>query len=80
MKKDICKMEFEEALEELERISNLMNEGNLPLKEAAKLYETGVQLKEHCSKILESIELKVQQISMKNDGSVDIIRRKDMEL
>lgn len=79
MKKDICKMEFEEALAELEKISELMKEGKLSLKESAKLYETGIQLKEHCLKILEAVELKVNQISMKHDGTVDILPKEELE-
>lgn len=63
MKKNIDDMEFEEALAELEKISLAMSEGKLPLKKAAEMYETGMKLKAHCSKILESIELKVNQIS-----------------
>lgn len=61
--KKIESMDFEEALAELERISSLMNEGKLPLKEAVELYETGIKLKNRCSKILEEVELRVNVIS-----------------
>ena len=61
--KKIEDMEFEEALAELEKISALLNEGKLPLKEAVSAYESGVKLKNHCSKLLEEIELRVSLIS-----------------
>ncbi|MBE6447282.1 MAG: exodeoxyribonuclease VII small subunit [Alphaproteobacteria bacterium] len=80
MKKDINKMEFEEALAELEKISVLLNEGKLSLKESVKLYEDGAKLKAHCSKILESVELKINQISLQSNGVIDIKDiRQDME-
>ena len=72
MKKDIEKMEFEEALEELERISSLLNDGKLSLKESVKLYEAGARLKERCSKILEEVELKVNQMSLQQNGAIEI--------
>ncbi len=72
MKKDIEKMEFEEALEELEKISALLNDGKLTLKESVKLYEVGTKLKERCSKILEEVELKVNQISLQQNGTIEI--------
>ena len=72
MKKDIEKMEFEEALEELEKISALLNDGKLSLKESVKLYEAGTKLKERCSKILEEVELKVNQISLQQNGTIEI--------
>lgn len=73
-------MEFEAALAELEKIAEIMNEGKLSIKEAAKLYENGLRLKNHCAKILESIELKLNQISINQDGTVNIENKEESEL
>jgi len=80
MKKKIEKIEFEEAVEELEKIITSLDEGNLSLKEASDLYTKGIQLKNHCSKILESVELKLNQISPNETETVSIIKEKEVGL
>ena len=80
MKKKIEKIEFEESIGELEKIIAVLDEGNLSLKEASDLYTRGIQLKNHCSEILETVELKLNQISQK-DSEPDIMARgKEVEL
>lgn len=80
MKKKLEKIEFEEAIEELEKIITSLDEGNLSLKEASDLYTKGIQLKNHCSKILESVELKLNQISPNETETVSIIKEKEVGL
>ena len=63
LKKNVDELEFEEAISDLESIVQILGEGSLSLKQATNLYAKGVQLKAHCSKILEDIELKLNQIS-----------------
>ena len=77
MNKDIKDMEFEEALSELEKISSLMNEGKLSLKDAAGMYEKGIQLRNHCAKILSDVEMKVSQVAVDADGHVEIVEREN---
>ncbi|MDR1335135.1 MAG: exodeoxyribonuclease VII small subunit [Holosporaceae bacterium] len=60
---DIEAMEFETALQELEGIVDLLEIGKSSLKESVGLYERGIALKKHCDKILESAQLKINQIS-----------------
>ena len=73
-------MEFEEALAELEKISSAISEGKLPLKKAAELYETGVRLRDHCSKILGDVELKVNQIAANHNFSDFEVDKESMRL
>lgn len=73
-------MEFEEAIEELEKIVTTLDEGNLSLKEASDLYTKGILLKNHCSKILESVELKLNQISPNETEIVNITRKEEVGL
>ena len=80
MKKQIDKMEFEEAVAELEKITSVLGEGNLSLREASDLYTRGIQLRNHCKKILEEIELRLSQISPSDDGYVNITEKGEVEL
>lgn len=53
---------FEVAVAELEKIVALLESGQIPLDEAIGLFERGKALLEHCSRLLESAELKVKQL------------------
>lgn len=66
--KNIDEMEFEEAFSELESIVKVLEEGKSSLKKSVDLYERGVLLKKHCDKILESAQLRINQISLSKDG------------
>ena len=79
MKKKIENLEFEEAIDELEKIIDDLDEGNLSLKEASNLYTKGMMLKNHCSKILETVELKLNQISPSENETVSMIREREVE-
>ncbi|MDR3180236.1 MAG: exodeoxyribonuclease VII small subunit [Holosporaceae bacterium] len=70
MKNDISKMEFEDAIKELENIVKILEEGRSTLKESVALYERGTVLKKHCDGILESTQLKINQISSDRDGNI----------
>jgi exodeoxyribonuclease VII small subunit len=53
---------FEERLQRLEEISTGIREGEIPLEEAATLFEEGVKLARGLDKDLQRIERKVQQL------------------
>ncbi|MDR2794882.1 MAG: exodeoxyribonuclease VII small subunit [Holosporaceae bacterium] len=72
MKNDISKIEFEDALKELENIVRALEEGKSTLKESVALYERGTLLKKHCDGILEATQLKINQISSDKDGNVSV--------
>ncbi len=80
MKKNIETMEFEEAMNELEKIITALDEGSLSLKEASNLYIRGTQLKNHCTKLLETVELKLNQISPNKNGTVNMMEGKEDDL
>ncbi|MBQ9833405.1 MAG: exodeoxyribonuclease VII small subunit [Clostridia bacterium] len=58
---------FEEAMNELESITDRLSEGNLPLDEMMKLYEQGQELSKYCSKLLDSYDKKLEKAEVKND-------------
>ncbi len=60
---------FEECLQRLEKIVDELEKGNVPLEQAVKLFEEGVQLSNSCRKELEAAEGKVE-ILLKQDGKL----------
>lgn len=77
--KNISDMEFEEAMGELDHIVKNLEVGNVPLKESLRLYERGTLLKKHCDAILESAQLRINQIAAEKDGNV-VIEKSNLEL
>ena len=59
-------LRFEESLVELEGLVERMELGTLPLEEALKLFERGVQLTRSCQKSLKEAEQKVQVLQDQN--------------
>ena len=64
----ISQLSFEEAYEELEEIVTKLESGNLPLEEAVELFERGRRLSDHCQKVLDEAELRVNKIT--DDGEL----------
>jgi exodeoxyribonuclease VII small subunit len=60
---------FEECLQRLEEVVNQLERGEVPLEQALKLFEEGVQLSGSCRKELEEAEGKVQ-ILLKQNGKL----------
>ena len=63
--------DFEEALAELEGLVERLERGDLPLDEALKTFERGVELTRHCQSSLKSAQQKVE-ILLKRGNSTDI--------
>lgn len=59
---DISALAFDKALEELRAVVSRLEEGGLPLEESIALYERGAALHEHCGRLLDSAELRVQRL------------------
>ena len=53
---------FEERLERLEQICAGIRDGNIPLEEAAGLFEEGIKLSRGLDRDLQRIERKVRQL------------------
>ena len=51
---------FEDSLLELEQLVERMEQGQLPLEDALKAFERGIQLSRTCQKALQEAEQKVQ--------------------
>ncbi|MGE9268146.1 MAG: exodeoxyribonuclease VII small subunit [Verrucomicrobiales bacterium] len=60
---------FEEALEELEALTERMEGEGLSLEELLKAYERGDELLRHCEKALAGAKKKIDLIQAREDGS-----------
>ena len=57
---------FENAIERLEEIAQLLESEDTPLEESIKLFEEGIKLKEFCEEKLKSAKLKIDKIIKSN--------------
>lgn len=63
-------MTFEQALGELEQIVQDLERGQLDLDAAIKAYERGTLLKAHCDGKLKEAQLRVDKITVGQDGKI----------
>jgi exodeoxyribonuclease VII small subunit len=61
--------DFEEALSELEGLVERLERGDLPLDEALKTFERGVELTRHCQSSLKSAQQKVEILLKRGSGA-----------
>jgi exodeoxyribonuclease VII small subunit len=66
MAKKALSPSFEESLAELEQVVDALEQGSLPLEEALRLFERGVQLARASQTALRDAEQKVQILLEKN--------------
>ena len=64
----IDELSFEDALAELDETVRQLEAGDLPLDESLALFERGQQLSARCQDLLQSAELKVQQLAPRPGG------------
>ena len=67
---------FEEALEELERLVSSMEEGELSLEDSMMAFEKGIKLTRECQTALQKAEQKVQ-ILLNESGETQAFDVKD---
>lgn len=64
------KQAFEQSLARLEEIVRKLESPNLPLDDAMKLFEEGMQLSRECQKQLEQAEARVEILLKKTGGEM----------
>lgn len=62
---------FESALSQLEKIVQELENPELPLEKALKVFEQGVQLSKFCSKKLDETENRVRLLMQDIDGNLE---------
>lgn len=55
----MAKKSFEQSLKQLEQIVNEMESGELPLEQAIRKFEEGIELSKFCAQKLEETERKI---------------------
>ena len=61
---------FEEAYAQLEAAVTALQDGQMPLERALQYYEEGMRLAQYCNELLQKAELRVQQLSVDNQGAI----------
>ncbi len=67
---DLQSLSFEQALEKLEAIVEEIDSDAVDLERAIAAYEHGVQLRDHCERLLNEAQERITKIRIK-DGSVE---------
>ena len=67
--KNINDLSFEDALEELENITESFEDGNSSLENAVNLYNKGILLKKHCEKKLKEAKKKIDEVKVNSIDS-----------
>ena len=70
---DVANMSFEDAMKTLEDLVGRLESGNIDLQKSLEVYERAVAIREHCRKILDEADRKVQKIISTSGGD----RRED---
>lgn len=65
------KRSFEDSLNRLQEISELLESEEISLEESIKIYEEGIKLSKECFKILDKAELKVKQLNNEIENEIN---------
>ncbi|WP_088035719.1 exodeoxyribonuclease VII small subunit [Evansella clarkii] len=60
---------FEEAMEKLETVVNKLEEGDVPLEKAIRMFEEGMKLSKFCHDRLQNVEKQMTQV-LTEDGEL----------
>ncbi|MGP7816192.1 exodeoxyribonuclease VII small subunit [Niallia sp. 01092] len=71
-------LSFEEAMDELEKIVDKLEEGDVPLEEAINTYKKGMELSKFCHDKLKNVEEQLAEIMLEN-GQKEIFSMSEEE-
>ncbi len=71
---------FESSLAELEKIVGQLENGELPLEESLKLFESGVKLSRECRERLSDAERRIEVLMKDGDGKLSLSELGDSSL
>lgn len=63
---------FEEALKQLETITEQIEQGRVGLEESISKYEEGMKLVQYCRTVLDKAEHKIEQLQLTSNGEAKI--------
>ena len=67
--KKIEGLTYEDAFDRLQKITELLENGNVSLDDSIKYYEQGILLKNFCEKKLKNAEMKIKNVLDKSKNS-----------
>ena len=67
--KKIDDLNYEDAFDRLQKITELLENGNVSLDDSIKYYEQGILLKNFCEKKLKDAEMKIKNVLDKSKNS-----------
>jgi exodeoxyribonuclease VII small subunit len=68
---------FEDALHRLEEIVRRLEQGDVPLEQAMKLYEEGIGLSRVCAGKLKNAEIALKRLSKDAEGNFSLTDEKE---
>ena len=66
---ELEKLTFEEAMQELEKLVDSLDKGDVSLDEAIAAYDRGSRLKDYCQKKLHDAKMKVETIQASENNN-----------
>ena len=72
MPQSVMEKSFEASLAELEKIVGQLENGDLPLEESLKLFETGVKLSRECRERLTDAERRIEILMKDGNGRINL--------
>ena len=69
---------FEDLLRQLQKVTQQLSRGDLPLEQSLRLYEQGVELTRKCEELLQRAEAQIKQLS-KNEGKIGEVEEKSFQ-
>ena len=69
LEKKIDDLTYEDAFDRLQKITELLENGNVSLDDSIKYYEQGILLKNFCEKKLKDAEMKIKNVLDKTKNS-----------
>ena len=67
--KKLDDLTYEDAFNRLQKITELLEDGNVSLDDSIKYYEQGILLKNFCEKKLKDAEMKIKNVLDKSKNS-----------
>jgi exodeoxyribonuclease VII small subunit len=71
------KQTFEHSIKRLEEIVEELEQGSVPLDDALKMYEEGIELSKSCIEKLKDAEVRLQKLSKDMEGSFRLVQHDD---
>ncbi len=67
------KRTFEQSLDRLEKIVEMLEEGEVPLDQSIQLFEEGIELSKECMETLSKAELRIQKLVKDVNGKFELL-------